>query len=198
MRFVMLLAAAAVYSFQPFAIEEAYAAPSTHAPSTGAPKGYRVYQVVGSYDGALPFLITDRATLEQLTFPSSGDFAFVGPAYTGNSFNNTHVFVNGEFVRRSDLGAIGASNDLLSFKFADENPATLYGIFSFAMPEGLFAGLNDEGRAIFNLGTYDLGNGISLTISPVPEPSTWALMILGFGAVGYGMRRRSRMTVSYS
>ena len=25
----------------------------------------------------------------------------------------------------------------------------------------------------------------------VPEPATWALMILGFGAVGYSMRRRS-------
>ena len=24
----------------------------------------------------------------------------------------------------------------------------------------------------------------------VPEPSTWAMMLLGFGAVGYGMRRR--------
>jgi hypothetical protein len=26
----------------------------------------------------------------------------------------------------------------------------------------------------------------------VPEPSTWAMMLLGFGAVGYGMRRRRR------
>lgn len=26
----------------------------------------------------------------------------------------------------------------------------------------------------------------------VPEPATWALMILGFGAVGYAMRRRER------
>ena len=25
---------------------------------------------------------------------------------------------------------------------------------------------------------------------PVPEPSTWAMMLIGFGAVGFGMRRR--------
>ena len=25
----------------------------------------------------------------------------------------------------------------------------------------------------------------------VPEPATWAMMLLGFGAVGFGMRRRS-------
>jgi hypothetical protein len=24
----------------------------------------------------------------------------------------------------------------------------------------------------------------------VPEPSTWAMMLFGFGAVGFGMRRR--------
>ena len=30
----------------------------------------------------------------------------------------------------------------------------------------------------------------SITINPVPEPATWAMMLLGFGAVGFAMRRR--------
>lgn len=33
--------------------------------------------------------------------------------------------------------------------------------------------------------------GGNITFSAVPEPATWALMILGFGAVGFSMRRRS-------
>lgn len=32
----------------------------------------------------------------------------------------------------------------------------------------------------------------------VPEPSTWAMMLLGFGAVGFGMRRRNKTRVRYS
>lgn len=32
--------------------------------------------------------------------------------------------------------------------------------------------------------------------SAVPEPGTWAMMLVGFGAVGYAMRRRARTTVS--
>ena len=41
----------------------------------------------------------------------------------------------------------------------------------------------------------DNRGGISLNISPVPEPATWGLMILGFGGVGVAMRRRSANTV---
>ncbi len=38
-------------------------------------------------------------------------------------------------------------------------------------------------------------NGITLNAGPtgaVPEPATWAMMILGMGAVGYAMRRAKR------
>ena len=40
-------------------------------------------------------------------------------------------------------------------------------------------------------------------IAPVPEPATWAMMLLGFGAIGFGLRKRnaqgqSRLRVTYA
>jgi hypothetical protein len=35
----------------------------------------------------------------------------------------------------------------------------------------------------------------NLTVSVVPEPATWAMMIAGFGMIGFAMRRRSRLDV---
>ncbi len=37
----------------------------------------------------------------------------------------------------------------------------------------------------------------SYTTGAVPEPGTWALMILGFGLVGYAMRRRSSVQIKH-
>lgn len=50
-------------------------------------------------------------------------------------------------------------------------------------------------EAVYN----DINRQFSLTGS-VPEPATWAMMLIGFGAVGWSMRRnryRQRTTVSY-
>jgi hypothetical protein len=49
-----------------------------------------------------------------------------------------------------------------------------------------------------NLGNFRALSG-TVTASPaaaaVPEPATWAMMLLGFGAIGVGMRSRTRQTV---
>ena len=34
--------------------------------------------------------------------------------------------------------------------------------------------------------------------SAVPEPATWAMMLVGFGGIGYAVRRRSRATIRVS
>ena len=41
------------------------------------------------------------------------------------------------------------------------------------------------------LDNFKLTTSANLT-TPVPEPSTWAMMLLGFGAIGFALRRRRR------
>lgn len=44
-----------------------------------------------------------------------------------------------------------------------------------------------------NSSTGSLGGTVTINATPaVPEPGTWAMMLLGFGAAGYAMRRRRR------
>lgn len=43
---------------------------------------------------------------------------------------------------------------------------------------------------IYDTNLSDNVGGVSLAISAVPEPATWAMMIAGFGFVGAAMRRR--------
>ena len=43
-------------------------------------------------------------------------------------------------------------------------------------------------------GVFDIQFGVFADSSAVPEPATWAMMLIGFGTVGYSMRRRK---VSY-
>jgi hypothetical protein len=51
---------------------------------------------------------------------------------------------------------------------------------------------------------YDGNFILSSTLGAVPEPGTWAMLLLGFGGIGFGMRRRraengrQRVRVAYS
>ncbi|WP_254514996.1 PEPxxWA-CTERM sorting domain-containing protein [Novosphingobium sp. G106] len=86
---------------------------------------------------------------------------------------------------------------------------------STTLPAG-FLSLGDNGQIMFNLTSAVKLNGLWLYIgevgnngekansaieifsNSVPEPSTWAMMILGIGFAGAAMRRRQRVSVSYA
>lgn len=58
----------------------------------------------------------------------------------------------------------------------------------------------------FNLASYGGGeaNGLRITatnvtpgnVGAVPEPATWAMMMVGFGMIGFGLRRRAKVATS--
>jgi hypothetical protein len=50
------------------------------------------------------------------------------------------------------------------------------------------------GASSVNLGVNGFSNSV-IVPPPVPEPGTWAMMLLGFGGIGMAMRRRRRSSI---
>jgi hypothetical protein len=65
------------------------------------------------------------------------------------------------------------------------NPEQLSGTFTALNPGSFTLRINGNNTGP-GLGT--LAGTVSM--SAIPEPTTWAMMLVGFGAVGYSMRRR--------
>ena len=68
------------------------------------------------------------------------------------------------------------------------HPCTVEG---YCIEESLFEGLWLV-EANFSSTTH-----YAILTSGVPEPATWAMMLAGFGAIGFGMRRRRRDGAQY-
>jgi hypothetical protein len=72
------------------------------------------------------------------------------------------------------------------------NAHNFYLIGQFAREYNNAAGGHPGGTGGSRWGTY-----IAVLTTPVPEPQTWAMMVFGFGLMGYAMRRR-RYSASFA
>jgi PEP-CTERM motif len=108
------------------------------------------------------------------TAPTSGLYNFSG-SFTGDQVN---IGVNVEVLKNSNL--------LFS------SSVTAFGqIVPFNGSLALIAG--DTLRFEVTTGGGLQNTGLNLSISAVPEPSTWAMMILGFAGIGFtAYRKRNR------
>ena len=98
----------------------------------------------------------------------------------------------GTYTNTSTLGNIFAP---LGFAFTTSDRVAFD--FSGTTNQGFFT-INDNfftvnqttgvGLLIGGLGAQGI-TGIT-AVAAVPEPATWAMMLIGFGAVGYSMRKR--------
>lgn len=126
------------------------------------------------------------------TFDDSIPDSFNTSALIGDQifFNN----VAGIFGGTAGTGNISFGTNLI----ADLNiqSATL-GFTQLSAPGSLFTG--PASNPTFTLGTFNLSGGftagpatltISRAVAAVPEPGTWAMMLIGFGAIGFAVRRR--------
>lgn len=121
-------------------------------------------------------------------------------SFTSNALTGNQIFFNN--VAGSFGGTAGTAN--ISFGtnlIADLNiQSANLGFTQLTMPGDLFTG--PASNPTFNTGTFNLSGGFTagpatLTITraavaAVPEPGTWAMMLIGFGAMGVSLRRRDR------
>lgn len=103
-------------------------------------------------------------------------------------------------IRKSGCGSDCATLDVTYFTLAAGGGLSIAddtGVQFAAFGEQLFTG--STARPTLRLGTFTFersrdGNPLNavLSVTPVPEPASWALMIIGFGLAGGSLRRRAR------
>ena len=111
----------------------------------------------------------------------TADFAFLNPLdatgalVTGSTTGFIIPFTSCGILA-GGCGAVDWSNTPTIFSFGNG------GSFSLLLDDAVFG----------TPGTARVGGTFTLLSNSVPEPSTWAMMLLGFGAVGYSIRRRRK------
>ena len=120
-------------------------------------------------------------------YPISAAFTFTSPAgTTGPAITGT---TRGFIQLFSSCGLVAGGCGRVTWG----GPST----FSFGNGGQFTVGLSD---ALFDTpGTATVNARFTLLASGVPEPSTWAMMIIGLGLAGAAMRRRAaRVSVRYA
>jgi PEP-CTERM motif len=102
------------------------------------------------------------------------DASIPGRASSGN-VNSVAVTIDGYSLSAADLVALGALGRGDQDNPLDNQLVTITGLAAFTQVT-----FSSTGNAFeFSLG------------SPIPEPSTWAMMALGFAGLGYAAFRRN-------
>lgn len=70
-------------------------------------------------------------------------------------------------------------------------------VYTLTLPTAGIPSITNPQKLVINGSSQGGGSyTANVTFAAVPEPATWALMILGFGVVGYSMRRRPAVRFS--
>ena len=113
-----------------------------------------------------------------------GAFYIAGYGSYGNA--TVDLYVNGvyaqSFTKMQTLTSPGTDYGRFSYDFVSAGGATTLAFYS-----SLSTSSSNLGVAFDNL-------TVTTAVASVPEPATWAMMMLGFGALGAVMRRRPKVT----
>lgn len=153
-------------------------------------------------------------SLDGVNFVQDEDFLVTLTVYGGGSVYSPGAVELGSVSKSaSELGAIfkttsfdfsalqisAAVGDVLTFHMSVEECAEIYYCEAGWMNMYLINGIGDTGgysegagysKSAFGLNYSPMDANFRTWMSAVPEPSTWAMMITGFGLTGAALRRR--------
>jgi hypothetical protein len=171
--------------------------------------------------------IISAATLAFFASPASAAVTIVNPAcslVTGCKFNGNIQGTGTALETQTAYNAVHIPNILLNYLGKSDDPfgtvtGTTTGVWSLpgyivdyiavkSGPAFMLYSVTPGSMGTFTTAGLQNGENTDLpalshlaffgTVSAVPEPSTWAMMIGGFGLVGGAMRRRSRVKTTVS
>ena len=122
------------------------------------------------------------------------DTASINSTVTFSLLDATGKFLSPANPDAALYNALGTGTSFGSFILSSSNSNTLV---TFNLNSAGISALNADIAG----GQFALGGTLNPVTAPaVPEPGTWAMLLLGFGMMGFAMRRRSnvRTTVSYA
>lgn len=130
-----------------------------------------------------------------------------------NDPSGDHEIYYGKGYVQLDVSALLGKVSSISFLTNSTTQGEQWSVYgsniagSYSLANLLLSGTNENGGTLPGIATktwkyYDfvstsMSGGknfliASLSLSAVPEPSTWAMMLFGFGGIGLAMRRRKR------
>lgn len=145
-----------------------------------------------------------------LTLNGSGNIDLVGAAYTNSVFgaSTTTLYgldaftdalvrstnANGGTYTNTNLGG-GLFGPLgVTFGLSDQVGFDISGFSGagyFSLNDGFFSVDLNTGAAT-RIGTIGAGSLLGLSVAGVPEPGTWAMLLLGFAVIGVAFRRQRK------
>lgn len=166
--------------------------------------GIDITQLFGSGAGTLSAFLNLSATS---TGNATNVAGFIAQMYSGtfsiwSGAGNTGTnYLSGTFSG-ANFGSAGGASTTLSGSQPGFNVTFTSSYFGTVLPDRAvsfsFANVS-PGLGICGNTVCGFTSSVSGTFSGgVPEPATWGLMLLGFGAVGSAMRRRQRVAVRYA
>ncbi len=130
--------------------------------------------------------------------PNAGsDPGVSAAAYTSSTFGapgaSTQLFVIDTdldvLARQNNNGGVLTTVGSLGFDLGSRTSFDILNADAFAFNGNTLYRVNLNSGALTNLGRTDRAL-FGIAVAAVPEPATWAMMLIGFGAVGFSMRRR--------